>query len=222
MERFIFSLLAVFALSVNEISAQQIDYENRHDISASVGAVTNTRVLSGFSEITQIVTSATITAILSGGSRAAYYTYENSKWSVPCSVEYYYRVNRFLSIGAIGAFNCMKRDIYLNVTDADGNKSKTYDGKAKMYNVSILPSVRFDWLRREHVGLYSKAAVGASFMIERQKEKDGTKLEKGMDVMPNFQGSLFGIEAGSMRFRAFAEFGLGEQGLAVAGIRYKF
>jgi hypothetical protein len=40
--------------------------------------------------------------------------------------------------------------------------------------------------------------------------------------MPNFQASLFGIEAGSMRFRAFAEFGLGEQGVAVAGSRYKF
>ena len=222
MKRFILLPLVGLFLSATHASAQQIDYDNRHEVSASVGVVTNTRLISGFSEITQIITSATITAILSGGNREAHYSYENSKWSVPCSAEYYYRVNRFLSVGAIGAFNCMKRDIYLNVTDADGNKSKTYDGKAKKYNLTIMPAVKFDWLRREHVGLYSKAAVGASFMIERQKENDGTKLEKDTDVMPNFQATLFGVEAGSQRFRAFAEFGVGEQGMAVAGLRYKF
>ena len=151
-------------------------------------------------------------------------TYKNSKWSVPCSAEYYRRVNRFLAVGAIGAFNCMTRDIYLNVKYTDGrdpSSTSEYVGKAKKYNVTIMPAVKLDWLRREHVGLYSKAAVGASFMIERQKEH-GKKLESDMEVMPNFQATLFGIEAGSQRFRAFAELGVGEQGVAVAGLRYKF
>lgn len=225
MKRFILLPLVGLFLSATHVGAQQIDYDNRHEVSASVGVVTNTRIINGFAEITEVIASATITAILSGGNREAHYSYENSKWSVPCSAEYYYRVNRFLSVGAIGAFNCMKRDIYLNVKYTDGrdpSSTSEYVGKAKKYNVTIMPAVKFDWLRREHVGLYSKAAVGASFMIERQKENDGTKLEKDTDVMPNFQATLFGVEAGSQRFRAFAEFGVGEQGMAVAGLRYKF
>lgn len=221
---FLLPLLALF-LSAIKVNAHQIDYESRHDVSVSVGVVTNTRLISGFSEITQIVTSATITAIVSGGNAVANYSYKKSKWTLPCSVEYYYRVNRFLSVGAIGAFNTMKRDIYLNVRYTDEREPSStseYDGKARKYNLSILPAVRFDWLRRSHVGLYSKAAVGVSFMMERQKEKDGTRLKKGMDVMPNFQVSLFGVEAGSQRFRVFSEFGVGEQGMAVLGLRYKF
>lgn len=223
MKNFILlSVVGLFFYAGSANAQKQVNYESRHDVSASVGVVTNTRIISGFAEVTEVLASATITAILSGGSQSANYSYENPKWSVPCSVEYFYRVNRFLSVGAIGSFNCMKRDIYLNVTDGGGNRTKTYDGKAKKYNVSILPAVRFDWLRREHVGLYSKAAVGVSFMIERQKEENGTKLESSMTPVPNFQASLFGVEAGSQRFRAFAELGVGEQGMAVAGLRYKF
>ena len=37
-----------------------------------------------------------------------------------------------------------------------------------------------------------------------------------------FQASLLGIEAGSPTIRAFTELGTGEQGIILAGVRYKF
>jgi hypothetical protein len=38
----------------------------------------------------------------------------------------------------------------------------------------------------------------------------------------NFQASLLGIEAGGQNVRGFVELGMGEQGVALAGIRCKF
>jgi len=42
------------------------------------------------------------------------------------------------------------------------------------------------------------------------------------EIRFNFQASLIGVEVGSQKLRGFAEFGVGEQGIAQAGVRYKF
>ena len=216
-------LCGIFSLCVTNASAQkQIDYESRHDVAVGVGGITNTRFISVLTEITQVIASATITSVMTGGAETAYYSYEDKKWSVPVTAEYFYRVNRFLGVGAIGAFNCMKQDIYLNTTYKDREPEKVKDGSLKKYNLTILPAVKFDWLRREHIGLYSKVGLGASFMMERQKEDNGEKLHSSTDVMFNFQLSAIGFEAGNLHIRGFAELGIGEQGVFVAGVRYKF
>ena len=41
------------------------------------------------------------------------------------------------------------------------------------------------------------------------------------DLLFNFQASLLGVEFGGA-FRGFVELGFGEQGIALAGLRYKF
>ena len=221
--RFFILTLVAFALCATEGRAQkQVDYPTRHDVAVSIGGITNTRFINSMGEITQVVTSATITSITSGGQATASYSYKNERWVVPVSAEYFFRVNRFLSVGAIGAFNCMKEDIYLNVTDNEGRETSTKDGRLRKFNLTILPAVKFDWLRREHIGLYSKAGLGASFMMERQKEDNGTKLYSSTDVMLNFQVSALGFEAGNQHIRGFAEVGVGEQGVFVVGLRYKF
>ena len=38
----------------------------------------------------------------------------------------------------------------------------------------------------------------------------------------NWQASLLGIEAGGPQLRGYLEAGVGEQGVAVIGLRYKF
>lgn len=216
-------LCGIFSLCVTNASAQkQIDYESRHDVAVGIGSITNTRFITVLGEITQVMTSATITSIVSGGAASAYYTYEDKSWSIPVTAEYFYRVNRFLGVGAIGAFNCMKQDIYLNTTYKDGTQTTEKDGRLRQYNLTLLPAVKFDWLRREHIGLYSKVGLGVSLMIERQKEDDGDKLYSCTDVMFNFQLSAIGFEAGNLHVRGFAELGIGEQGVFVAGLRYKF
>jgi hypothetical protein len=41
-------------------------------------------------------------------------------------------------------------------------------------------------------------------------------------VFFNFQVSALGIEAGTENVRGFAELGIGEQGIALAGVRIRF
>ena len=42
------------------------------------------------------------------------------------------------------------------------------------------------------------------------------------DVFFNFQASLIGVEVGNQQVRGFAEVGVGEQGIFLGGVRYKF
>ena len=42
------------------------------------------------------------------------------------------------------------------------------------------------------------------------------------DIVFNFQATAIGVEAGSSHVRAFTELGIGEQGIALAGVRFKF
>jgi hypothetical protein len=49
-----------------------------------------------------------------------------------------------------------------------------------------------------------------------------TGKEKANDIVFNFQATAIGVEAGGSHVRAFTEFGIGEQGIALAGVRFKF
>ena len=96
-------------------------------------------------------------------------------------------------------------------------------GKGKLRNVSLIPTVKFDWLRKKHFGLYSKAGFGMSIMYESQKGENGSDTDyTDTSVIPNFEATLIGAEVGSETWRGFAEYGVGEQGMLCAGLRYKF
>ena len=70
--------------------------------------------------------------------------------------------------------------------------------------------------------MYSKVAAGISYVNTNTKDVDPSVAEeKNKDVIFNFQASLIGIEAGG-QLRGFAEFGMGEQGVILLGIRYNF
>ena len=77
-------------------------------------------------------------------------------------------------------------------------------------------------LRKEHFGMYSKIAAGVSFVNTKLHQYvEGAAHEQDKNWMFNWQASLIGIEAGN-RLRGFAEFGMGEQGAILIGIRYNF
>ena len=70
-------------------------------------------------------------------------------------------------------------------------------------------------------------AVGASlahFSDQNYNENGKLTGEKNSsnDVFFNFQASLIGIEVGNQQVRGFAELGIGEQGIGLAGVRFKF
>ena len=87
---------------------------------------------------------------------------------------------------------------------------------------TFMPAVKFDYIRKKNFGMYSKAALGMSISSTTDTYTDGSTYKFSAEYKLNFQASFIGIEAGSPYFRGFAELGIGEQGIASIGVRYKF
>ena len=123
----------------------------------------------------------------------------------PIGIEYFYHVSPVVGVGAVASIAGCKYD--------------HSSFKANYY--TVMPAVKFNWLRRDHFGLYSELAAG---MIIMQTKVDGTnhsdaKEESTTDFM--WQATALGVEFGSA-FRGFCELGFGEKGILCAGMRYKF
>ena len=96
-------------------------------------------------------------------------------------------------------------------------------GESKNTYYTLMPAVKFDWLRKKHFGMYSKAAVGATLRNEKyNSDVSSSRDYNDSEVHVNWQASFLGIEVGSPTLRGFVELGTGEQGIILAGVRCKF
>lgn len=145
----------------------------------------------GFGAYTDL-SSSYLKGIFSGGKQTNYIG--------PFGVEYFYHTNSGLGVGVVGTFSTCK-----------WNESSS----ARTKYMSIMPSIKYNWLNREHFSLYSKVALGLLLGIDSADDNNKTTASLG------WQASLVGAEFGSA-FRGFLELGCGEQGILVAGLRYKF
>ena len=201
-------------------------YDTKDEVAVAVGVGSNSQIINAFSSIFSVMGEALISSMLTGGQFFGSTTYENEKDIPALSVEYFHHLSPGVSIGGIAAFNGTSSDMYCKLRHTDGSTvTNEKIGSSHKYYFSVMPAAKFDWLRRKNFGLYSKVAVGATYYTEKQKQDvNGDKKEVHDDsgVRFNFQASLLGVEVGSQKFRGFAEFGVGEQGIALAGLRYKF
>jgi hypothetical protein len=123
-------------------------------------------------------------------------------------------MKNWLGVGGILAYGVNKQDVM---------SGKDKIGESKNSYLTLMPAVKFDWLRKKNFGMYSKLAVGATLRNEKYDSNTSSgKDYNDSEVHVNWQVSLVGIEAGSPTIRGFAELGFGEQGIILAGVRYKF
>ena len=209
-------MIAAIILCGTSMNAQAQNndyYQTKDEVGITIGGPSNSQIINVFSEMFGIMGSALVTSVATGGQYTGYTTYENEKNIPAISAEYFHHLNK------TGTFQ-------KNEGSGDATvKSKEKVGSAKKYFITVMPAVKFDWLRQKNYGLYSKLAFGLTYMYEQEKQdnQNGEKeLHSDSKVMGNFQASLLGIEAGSEKFRGFAELGVGEQGIFVVGCRYKF
>ena len=87
-----------------------------------------------------------------------------------------------------------------------------------------MPAVKFDYVRTKHFGMYSKLAFGATLRTEKVDYNDDKDLKdfNESEFHINWQVSLLGLEAGGQTLRGFMELGMGEQGIYVLGVKYRF
>ena len=122
----------------------------------------------------------------------------------PIAFEYSYYVNKWLEVGGKATFTAL----YNEVRNIDTEERLYSNGS---YGVSLILNVRFDYLRREHIQLYS--AVGAGLAAR-------FAYNRGI-LTPMYDFTCFGISVGKS-FYGFAEIGGGLSGSVRAGIGYRF
>ena len=143
---------------------------------------------------------------------AGHFSFENPKMVGAAGVEYVHYVNGWLGFG--GAAMCDYMTATALSVSSDG--TKTPNGKFQLGVVSVMPVVKFAWLNRAHVGLYSKLAAGAGYTFT------GETGEVEDNFLFAFQATPIGVDFGGERFRGFVEAGLGMQGLVSGGVRWFF
>ena len=196
------TFMAICAVFSVPVQAQE-ELETRHEIGISYGAVPNSVWIDILTEVVPAIFGE---------------SHDNNRYVGPIGLEYYYHTSPLIGVGAVGVFATNNEDAFRNKKmTAHINKSYT----------TLMPSVKFNWLRKEKWGMYSKLAAGATLAhSSHQDYNENSKLtgekETSNDVFFNFQASLLGVEVGSAQVRGFFELGLGEQGIALAGVRYKF
>ena len=196
----IFALtLFVSVCSVLNINAQES--ESKHEVSFGVGCLANSQIL-------DLMTDLTGTTMTAG-----YVSYENEKFSIPLSVEYFYHINPLVGVGGIAVYSHGKRDMLY-----DGE----LQGRMKTNYYTFIPAVKFNWLRKKNWGLYSKAGLGVSVRNQKWNWYDASHTnDSDTDFIINFQGTPIGVECGNQYYWGFLELGMGEQGIVNAGIRIK-
>ena len=195
-------VIAAIAFLFMPIQAQD-EMETRHEIGITYGAVPNSVWLDIYTDLIGTIFGE---------------TYDNNRYYGPIGLEYYYHTNPLIGVGAVAVFTTNNENAFENNIKTS-HHTKTY--------FTFMPSVKFNWLRKKHWGMYSKLAAGATYThfnfedCDENGKKTGEKTT-ATDLMFNFQASLIGVEAGNQHVRGFAEFGVGEQGIALVGLRYKF
>lgn len=190
---FLMTALAVSAILCVPAQAQE---ETRHEVGISYGAVPNSIWLDAFGDV--------ISSIF--GEK-----YEQDAYVGPIGIEYFYHTSPLIGIGAVATFVNNKED---------GIRDNQVISKISSSYYTLMPAVKFNWLRRDKWGMYSKLAIGATYRDYSKTHEQ----EKATDneVLFNFHVSVLGVEAGGQHVRGFAELGIGEQGVILGGVRYKF
>ena len=118
----------------------------------------------------------------------------------PIGVEYFYHASPVVAVGGmVSLAGC--------TYSSNSNYKSTY--------ITLMPAVKFHWLHKEHFGMYSMLAAGATF----HHAKAGSESKNQVVFMGHV--TALGVEFGGP-FRGFVEAGFGERGMLTAGVRYKF
>ncbi|MBQ6167198.1 MAG: hypothetical protein IJK41_07240 [Muribaculaceae bacterium] len=193
-------LLAALAISaVLSVPVQaQDEVETRHEIAITYGGVPNSVWIDAFTDIV---------AAMFGE------THKNQHYIGPIGLEYFYHTSPLIGVGAVGVFATNNQDAFYKETKTS-YLTKSY--------ATIMPAIKFNWLRKHNWGMYTKLAIGGTYAFMTDEDCDNGLKTHINDFLFNFQASLLGVEAGNDHVRGFVELGVGEQGIALAGLRYKF
>lgn len=199
------SILAAVSISAQEIKPQQsggkrakLPFEQQHEVRVSVGIDPQFFIFE--------------------------MPYDNHNFSIPrtydgptyttgaINLSYAYRFRRWFDFGVLLSYNSEYKRVFDNLTG-------DYLYRIYQHHITVMPTVRFTWLNRQWVRMYSSLGMGATFGAQ---SITGSQKPYNTDRLAfAFQCSYLGITVGKSLF-GFAELGLGTKGLAIFGMGYRF
>lgn len=211
MKKFLVALLAAVVmgsstrvLAQTETLSESGMFQPQHEVGVSIGAAPT----SVWATISKAIVETVL--VTSWGD----VKYDNTSWFGSLSGEYFYCVLPKLSLGGVVCFSQDNDDMIRKSDD-----SKVGDRTTRFF--TIMPALKWNYLQRKHYGMYMKLAAGYTFESVKEDCSNGLS-DKSNSGFFNMQVSLLGIEAGGQRLRGYTELGFGEQGLLLAGLRYRF
>ena len=172
-------MFAAILLCGTSMSAQaQEYYQTKDEVAVTIGGGTNSQLFDAFSRLFGVMGEALVTGIMTGGHYVGTTTYDNEKYIPALSVEYFHHVSPMVSIGGIAAFNGYSSDMFCNWQTSDHVSTKEKIGTAKKYNITVMPAVKFDWVRKKNFGVYTKIGIGATYMYEKEVQKNGWQTSR--------------------------------------------
>lgn len=135
------------------------------------------------------------------------------------SFNYHYRLTKWLWVGAM-----VNYAYYKDHTDFPFHTNASYTQRT-INCLTLMPELRFSYLNRPHVTLYSAVAAGASLFFGKQynaRNYGDFSWEKISKVYPSCQLTAFGVRAGGEHLFGSFELGVGMKGFVSGGIGYAF
>jgi hypothetical protein len=134
------------------------------------------------------------------------------------SLDYHYRASKWFWLGLTAGYNLYKEKGY--------GEPENLTWQYKEHHFLIMPSLRFSYLNRPHLTLYSGLSVGLYIKYGREYTDDDCLIQPiTIDhnrVFSTFQLTAFGLKAGAKHWFGSFELGAGIKGFANLGVGYEF
>ena len=134
------------------------------------------------------------------------------------SMDYHYRASKWFWLGLTAGYNLYKEKGY--------GEPENLTWQYKEHHFLIMPSLRFSYLNRPHLTLYSGLSVGLYIKYGREYTDDDCLIQPiTIDhnrVFSTFQLTAFGLKAGGNHWFGSLELGAGIKGFVNLGVGYEF
>ena len=211
-------LLLLVVLCVSGIALAQVrDVGPRHEVRLGLGALAKHSATSGYYYLAFDERNASF------GDRYLYSKVSQGTITQTPSfnLSYTYRVKSWFEVGALLSYDCIYSPTYYYKT---GEKIGSLQG----HGLNISPTIRFVWVRRDMVRMYTAFNLGVGWRIDAhnptRRPVDGAFIPRKTSAIFNsdfaYGATLLGITVGRQLF-GFAELGLASHGFFVCGIGYR-
>ena len=208
----LFALIAAMTLTASAFAQKTFvsgsGYEiPANEVSLSVGVLSYPHMVMGFGGILASAFTAGNAEIDACNTVGAY------------SFEYMRYVHPHVAVGGIVTYEACR----LKMVNKDGTPQDSH----WQHFMSAIPAVKFPWFSKEHVSMYSKAALGLMADVNEAYSTTDSNGEveetpSCLNISLGFQVTPVGIDFGGRSFRGFVETGFGVSGLVLGGLRYCF